>query len=186
MIVGLGHQSDVGKDTAARELKLRLGAHVLRFSGGVKSVSYDLFSHLGLRRGHEYELEGGRELRKKKLPVIDKTPEEIWIEIGTKMREIYEPVWSDRGMREATEYLDWAPGSKVVAFPDVRSLIEADAIKRAGGVLIKITRPGNRVLGLDTLIPDDWSGWDAVIENTGTPAELGDKVEAFVRKRREA
>jgi hypothetical protein len=74
----------------------------------------------------------------------------------------------------------------VVAFPDVRSLIEADAIKRAGGVLIKITRPGNRVLGLDTLIPDDWSGWDAVIENTGTPAELGDKVEAFVRKRREA
>lgn len=183
MIVGLGHQTDVGKDTAARALVERFGAIHLKFAAGIKEVSYDLFGHLGLLPGPEYEKPGGRELRKQILPGIGKTPEDIWIDVGTKMREVYEPVWSDRGMKLATNMgaRDRRPeGDVLVVFSDARSLVEANAIKQAGGLLIKITRPGNRVLGLDELIPDDWSGWDAVIENSGTECELGDKVVSLV------
>lgn len=183
LVIGFGHQTGVGKDAACAAVakKLRgstfprgrpLRVVVRKFASGIKDTSYDLFGPYGLKPGAWYEEEGRRELRKVALPKVGKTPEEIWIHVGTAMREIYEPVWADKGVQNL-------PDVDLVLFSDVRSLMETAAIQGAGGKLVKVTRPGNRVLALDRLIPDDWD-WDAVLENTGSLDELGDKAVSFV------
>jgi hypothetical protein len=178
VIVGLGHQTGVGKDTAARALVEKLGFEHVKFANLIKSVSYLLFSASGIMPGPFYEEPGNRPLRDVPLPGVGKTPLQIWIEVGAKMREIHAPVWSDAGIGAAA--LLWATGRSTV-FSDVRSLIEAEAIVARGGMLIKIVRSGQPVLALDELIPADWPGWHATLENNGSEGDLQREVVRVVK-----
>jgi len=180
LIIGFGHQTGVGKDEAAKILveRFKNDLHMLRwkFASSIKDFSYRLFGRYGLMPGDCYE--GSPEARTKRkvpLPVIEKTPEEIWIHVGTAMREIYEPIWADEAM-EKVRHSD----RRVYLFTDVRSMPEARAIREAGGYLVKVTKPGNRVLKLDTLIPDDFE-WDATIRNDGSLEYLAKLAEECFR-----
>jgi hypothetical protein len=75
------------------------------------------------------------------------------------------------------------PMKRGVVIPDVRFMNEIAAIQAAGGVVIRIVRPGSGLDGAagqheseteQTLIPD--SQFDCVIDNSGTLAELRDNV----------
>jgi hypothetical protein len=76
-----------------------------------------------------------------------------------------------------------------VAVPDVRFKNEMAAIKEAGGLVLRISRPGAGLGGAAALhqseveqasIPD--SAFDRVFQNTGTTDDLRLAIQAFVRE----
>jgi hypothetical protein len=133
-------------------------------------------------------------------------PRECLQKIGTEFgRECYPNTWVDLCIRTSKELLadkearyDQKHGryrstgeshSRVlgVAVPDVRFLNEVQAIKQAGGKVIRISRPGAGLDGAGALhtseteqagLPD--SMFDQVIQNTGTLEELRAAVQAFL------
>ena len=118
-----------------------------------------MYGWAGLREPEFYESREGEQYREVVLPKIGKSPRQIWIDMGTKAvrRHVYEPTWLDY-LLKGQHNLD------VMVIPDVRFPNEAEAIRKSGGVLIKVVRPGygpgpdvadRALLGYD--------GWDYVI-----------------------
>lgn len=167
MIIGLGHQSRVGKDTCGgyfAELLRDRGREkvmVTSFALLLKDVTHRLFKYKGVHDAAFYEKHP--EERTREIPGLGKNVVDIWIEIGQRMRDVYEDVWLDA-------VVDMT-GFDALVIRDVRFPNEAEAIRARGGVLVKVTRPGQVVRGSDTKIPDDYD-WDYVIENTGTLQDL--------------
>lgn len=118
--------------------------------------------------------------------------------LGTEIgRELYGNVWVDLGLRNAGKVLagaGYGPKEGVivnesiawegVAITDVRFANELEAIRAAGGFLVRVTRPGSGLGGAAGLhasereqaaIPD--SAFDAVLSNDGTIDDLAHKVE---------
>lgn len=168
--------SRVGKDTAAN-FALEVGrdlfgyARRLSFSASIKDVSYMLFGRYGLQPGAFYELPQNQHLRTVKLEKIDKSPLEIWIMVGDRMREIHEDVWIDQA-EPASATLNIESSLR---FPN-----ECRWVKGYGGWCVKIVRDGAPVYALDRKIPEDYH-WDRLIENNGTLEGLRDKVREVVQ-----
>jgi len=173
LIVGFSGHSGVGKDTCARLL-----AQVSSFSVGstalaarVKSTAHSLYRHTGLESASYYEQH--REARYVKLPLIGKSPVQVWIELGDAMRGIYENTWVDSAMRDAQE-----GHTDVVCVTDVRYPNEAETIQRAGGVVIRVVNP--RAKPLDSRADHAMVGWggryDFEIMNDGSETELENRI----------
>ncbi len=171
-IIGFGHASRVGKDEAARaieeymstsylsDLEGSLGCQRLKFFDTGKQAAEVLFGCYGLREAEFYETEEGKALRDVPLPGINKTPVELWIELGDKIREIHPTVYTDAGM-------SLAKPNSLNLFSDVRFETEAKAIQKAGGWVVKIFRfdapPPKK---LDKPL-EDWGNWNAILRNDG-------------------
>ncbi|MCC6752087.1 MAG: hypothetical protein IT371_30835 [Deltaproteobacteria bacterium] len=171
MILAFGHQSRVGKDTCAAHVVATLGPDVAvrrAFAEPLKRISYDLFRRYGLMTADFYERPENARLRDVPLPVVEKSPVQLWIEVGQKMREVYPGVWRDAA-------LDAPRGDRLLVLSDLRFQNEADAVRDRGGWCVKVVRPGNPVKASDAMIDPDFR-WDAVIENTGTVEELQAKA----------
>ena len=166
LIIGLGAYRRVGKDTfgnflieACRERDPNFAIGKRSFAYKLKQVCHDLYSWAGLREPEFYETREGEQYREVVLRQIGKSPRQIWIDMGTKtVREhVYEPTWLDYLLKGQHD-LD------VLVIPDVRFPNEAEAIREAGGVLVKIVRPG---FGPGPDVADrallDYEGWDYVI-----------------------
>lgn len=169
-IIGFGHQSRVGKDTAATaihefmttaylsDLEGSLGCQQLKFFDTGKYAAEIMFRCYGLRHPMFYEGEPGESLRDVPLPRINKTPVEIWIELSDAAREIYPDVYTDAGMAKTRPNM-------LNLFSDVRFENEARAIQKVGGWVVKITRPGAPPpKKLDKPL-EGWDGWNAVLCN---------------------
>lgn len=168
MIIGLGHQSRVGKDTVGNYLVKEHGFNRYAFADVLKQAAYNLFRIYGLRDAAYYEQ--NPVARNEKLDSINLTPVELWIAYGTKMREIYEYLWVDLVIESLI---------LPAVITDVRYPNEARAIKDAGGVLVKVTRKGNPVHGSDKHMPPDYP-WDHVIANDGSLRDLYFKVASLL------
>ena len=177
LTIGLGHYKRTGKDTfanflveACRERDPHFTIGKRSFAYKLKQVCHDLYSWAGLREPEFYETCDGEQYREVVLPEIGKSPRQIWIDMGTKaIREnVYEPTWLDYLLKGQHD-LD------VLVIPDVRFPNEAEAIRKSGGVLVKIVRPGyapgpdiadRALLGYD--------GWDYVIGgDAGSSESIG-------------
>jgi len=170
-VVGFGHRSRVGKDTCAKFLNTELRmlgistVHV-SFASKLKEVCFDLYGWAGLKRAIHYEnCPADRQIV---LPALNKTPVQIWVEVGNKLRDVYPLTWVQAALRGQTNV-------KVVIVSDVRYQNEVDAIRDLGGKVYKVKN--SRAVVLDTIadnalqeVPDD--GWDGIIENEGTIADL--------------
>jgi len=184
MIAFGSNASRVGKDTAAK-FALEFGRELfgaaarLSFSSSIKSVSHDLFGCHGLQPGPFYELPENEHLRTVKLPVINRSPLEIWIMVGDKMREIHEDVWID----QARAVVNRDPEQPSRVFLNIESSLrfpnECSWISERGGWCVKIFREGAPVYALDRKIPESYS-WDRVLTNDGTKEELRDKIREVV------
>jgi len=162
---GFGHYSRTGKDTVALAMKVigeekGLNVQIRPFAGKLKAVAHDLYGHLGLKDMDFYNTPRGEEYRDVKLPVINKTPVEIWIELGNLLRDVYQGTWIDYVMNANLEGVD------IVIIPDVRFPNEVKAIQERGGFVCQVTRPGVKprdsssdraLLGFD--------GWDDYFHN---------------------
>ncbi len=92
--------------------------------------------------------------------------------IGTDLlrNQYNENVWIDSLFREFTFLSKWI-------ITDVRFENEADAIKKRGGILIRINRAyGERDLHVSETALDNYDNWDYTIENNGTLIDYENKV----------
>ena len=167
-IVAFAHRKRVGKDTAAKMLDtiLRInnpGIKIakLSFASKLKDVCFQLFGWAGLMPGIFYEDDRNAHLREVVLPKIGKTPRQIWIEVGNKMREVYADVWIDNALLGAS--------ADILIITDLRFENEAVKIHALGGRVIKITRQSAPVSddASDSAL-DGYNGFDKIISNSGT------------------
>lgn len=178
-IVAFGHESGVGKDTAARFLigflrSTRKGLSVQKRSlaSKLKAVAHDLYAWAGLKDEAHYEVD--REARKQVLPALGKTPVQVWIDLSQAINErVYDAT--------LPMYLLNNNGCGVAVITDLRTPQEANIIRKRGGLLFKVQRrPELRDVVLtdrnvDGLL-DDYSSWDGVIVNESDMDHLYEEV----------
>lgn len=182
-IVAFGHRKRVGKDTSAKLLDTILrvekpGIKIakLSFASKLKDVCYQLFHWAGLKPGIFYEDERNAHLREEILPKIGKSPRQIWIEVGNKMREVYSDVWIDNA-------LYGTPDAHVLIITDLRFKNEAEKVRVLGGRSIKLTRDSAPVSDdASDCALQDYTAWDEVIDNSGNMHELHGKIEVLARE----
>ncbi len=176
-IIAFGHRKSVGKSTASKLLDThirvtypKLKVKHSSFAGKLKDVAFQMFGWAGLMRDVYYETH--YEEKEVVLPLIGKSPRDIWIEVGNKMREISPDVWLKNAIA--------CPKCDIIIISDLRFTNEAFYIKNAGGLVVKVKRPGLR-LGSDQAEVDllSYTQWDAIIENDGTLDEFNTKIISY-------
>lgn len=183
IVLGLQGYSGVGKDTTFAVLK-RLMPHrlVLRVAMAtkVKQIAEALYGELGLDSAEHYDF--NREERKLKLPGINKTPIELWCDVGDKARETYENVWVDHAWLQI-EKLRASVAPDIVCITDIRYpneaySIQGRAIAGIRGVLCSVINP--RITPLNTQADhgmDNWDGqYDYRLLNDGSPERLEGRI----------
>jgi hypothetical protein len=177
-IIAFGHQKRVGKDTASgfvsTYLRVERGVRRVKkagFADKLKDVCYQLYSWAGLQNKDYYE--ENPHMKEVVLHAIGKTPREIWISFGNEVKEAtYRNTWLDYLIKTSEEdKIDW------LVVSDMRFPNEADYIREAGGLVIKVTRPS--VLHTSDAADDPlltYQNWSNVIINDGTLADFYSKV----------
>ena len=131
-IIAFTGLAGAGKSTAAFHLVKSRGFERVRFAGPLKAM----MAALGCTQA---EIDGDR----KELPcdlLGGKTPRHAMQTLGTEWgRDLIQPDLWIRAWRHAVDAL---PAGVPVVVDDCRFPNEADAIKAAGGLLVRIERPG--------------------------------------------
>ena len=170
MIVGLGHQARVGKDTAANFLVERHGFKRLAFADTLKQVLYDINPIVSspprrLVRVQDIVEERGWEDAKNMFEV-----RRLLQDLGMAARDhIGVNSWVNAVLRQVDIYGDYV-------ITDVRFPNEFDALWNKQAHLIRITRPdsqrhGNAGTHQSEIALDD-ADWHSTIENNGSLLEL--------------
>jgi hypothetical protein len=179
-ILAFGHRRFVGKDTACNLLLTHLrttlrGKSIAKkgFASKLKAVAHDLWAWAGLKDEDYYE-EHPKE-KERMLIGIHKTPRDIWIELGNKMREIDDTVWLNQ-LFLGTKY-------DILLIKDLRYPNEAQHVMQNNGFCIRIDNPREEHRGdvADNALKD-WDAWDRVIVNDGDLASLNQKVIALAEE----
>jgi hypothetical protein len=120
-----------------------------------------------LKKGIYYETH--REEKEIPLLGINKSPRQIWIEVGNKLREVYQDTWIDYALSNAK--------ADIIIITDLGFVNEARNIRKRNGYLVKISRPG-RELGTDgrEVELDIWTDFDLHVINNGTLDDLYNKA----------
>ncbi len=176
MIVGFGHQAQVGKDTAAGMLVARHGFTRLGFADILKEVLYDInpivapFSRIaqvhpwGPVRLQDVVDEDGWDVAKGMTET-----RRLLQDLGVAARwHLDEDVW----VKPVLAAMLNNPGPFVIS--DVRFPNEFRALKNSGALMVKITRTGvesNAGQHLSETALDN-AEWDWVVPNDGTLLEL--------------
>lgn len=175
MILAFGHQRRTGKDTAATILIKHLRGMCpsmrierVSFAYKLKLEAYEIFKWAGLQRPEFYELEENAHLRETVLPLLGKTPRQIWIEFGNKMREIHPDVW----VRNAFD----GTLADLQIVTDLRFMNEARVIESLGGYRYKMNRDVERGTDLAEVDLLDYTGWTKEIDNYGSLDDLDVKI----------
>ncbi len=187
MIVGLGYNMGVGKDTAAEALCKELGFKRVGFADALKDLALkadplitSATRAVNVNVGHgrlAWAVHGlGYENAKRTYPEV----REFLQRLGSGAREVFgDTFWIDRVMEPAI--LRSKAGLHTV-IPDVRYRNEADTIRESGGIVINITRPGYHGNGHVTETElNDYEHFHAVVDNNGSIVELQAKIVQIVR-----
>jgi len=167
VIIGLGYKARCGKDTVAAWLVENHGFSRLAFADSLKGACRAIF-HLDDR--HLYG-----DLKEQVHEFWGTTPRDILQRVGTEaMRRGFDPdIWI-----KSVEWKIMAPGSPDLwVIPDVRFPNEAEAIKRWGGEVWRIDRPGieNAIATASHTSEtsmDSYQGWTGIMVNNGTIEDL--------------
>lgn len=158
-VIGFGHRSRMGKDSAAKFLQTILAHKGLRtkrisFASKLKQVCHELYGWAGVKDAQWYEdHEADRSVV---LPALGMTVVDLWIKFGTTCcRElIHQDTWVNCCLMEDKNV-------DVLIITDVRFPNEARIIHNSGGKLVKVVRPSVplRDSPADVAL-DDYEGWD--------------------------
>ena len=167
LVICLGHLARTGKDEVADYLVAKYGFQKQGFTDALNAVLY-----AGNDTVREAVDQYGWEDAKDACPFVREAQQGL----GLAAREILgENVWVDAVSRK------WELGGRYV-IKNVRFLNEVDAIHEAEGRVIRVDRPGygpvNGHVSETALL--DYSGWDAVIANTGDIEHLHGSVDVLM------
>ncbi len=174
-IIGLGHYSRTGKDSLANALLASIHEYdsyhmtkKISFAWKLKQIAFDLYAWDGMREPEFYETKEGEPYRDIVLPTIGKTPVQVWVDLGTPAvrQQVYDRTWIDFVLKTNHRV-------STLVIPDVRFPNEIEAVREAGGTLIKVVRPG---YGPRPTVADralvGYDGWDYVVGSSGEMDEL--------------
>lgn len=178
MIVAFGHKKQQGKDTAVGILYKHI-RDAYRYGGVPDSNSYkcsfaEPLYHICNVLIPEFHRKGvyddHPEDKESIIDRIGKTPRQVLIAIGQNLKTI---LGSDCFVVALLKGINSGHKHDVYLISDLRFPVEAAAVQAAGGVCVKVTRPG-------TSYPDDevdsaldgWDGWDYELVNNGTIADF--------------
>ena len=167
--------SGTGKDTCADYLVSKHKGTKFSFASLLKALCQVLFGHKGLK-GEDY-YNDNRDARKDVLWTDPQGKEftavDVWVHVGTKMREVYEDVWLDA----LTARMKYEPETSFF-IADCRHENELKRIQELGGKVYYVknseVKPNPKAT-MDHLITEDMC--DGVIENEGTLEELYAKLD---------
>lgn len=197
-IWGISGFARSGKDTVAERLVERHGFVRVGWADPIRRFCQEIFGF------SDEQVYGGRkEDQDQRYPRAGRpnlTPREAMQTLGTEWgRTCFPEVWIRYGMRLARKLLDeagWTYDPRVglktavrwqaagVVFSDCRFRNELEAVRAAGGVLVRVKRPGRDgqvgVAGHPSEreqqeIPDEF--FDLVLDNSGTLDELFEAVD---------
>lgn len=156
MILGIAGPIGGGKDTFC-DYALKYGATKIGFADALKWACQDL-------TGHDYTLRETKDMEV--LPGI--TGRKLLETIGSTMRSLNENFWVDIALGKAKLYDN-------VVIPDTRYPNEVEAIRKLGGKIVRINRPGCQRTGHES---DNWDQLyvDYEIDNSGTLEEFHEKI----------
>jgi hypothetical protein len=165
-ILAFGHRKRVGKDTAGKFLiswlvqNTKLKVERVSFGDQVKLIAY---------------YENHPEKKEQILPPIDKSPRQIWEELGAHGRSIHSKVWVEMAMTRVDSDTD------IVVITDLRDPEEAQITKDYNGFCIRIERNVPWGGPMDYKLAD-YDKWDATIDNNGTRKDLNNTVVDLARR----
>ena len=170
MIIALCGFAGCGKNAVATILRRNHGFGVLAFADPI----YDAVA--AITGMHRRELED-RAIKERVIPWLGKSPRELLQTLGTEWgrQTVRDDIWIQRAMQAARSY-------ERVAICDCRFANEAQAIRRAGGVVWQVRRRAAGLAGStgrhasEAGVPDGLV--DLRIDNDGTLADLEMAVEA--------
>lgn len=201
MIIGLFGERAVGKSTVAEMIQCRCGYPVVSFADEIKRTAMRWFGYTKEQLWGESDRRSERPPGRPDLPTARETLQFLGTEVG---RTLYANLWPEYaldiakhlefGMPKASDArLEYRPETGVYAIPgwkppprgvviaDGRFPNETTAISMAGGITVRIYRPGYGPKPGDhvsetalSAIPDD--AFNDVIENDGTLQDLNQKV----------
>lgn len=178
ILVAFGHRQQVGKDTCAKYLSTilktetnGLAIKTVGFADKLKDISYELYAWAGMKPRDYYE-EHPKE-KEVVLPLIGKSPRQIWIELGNKMREIYEPTWIAYVVHGFANKVD------VLLVKDLRYPNEMAMARESGAKIVKVERASQPYVPdqADRALRDaPDSAWDTIVNNDGSLNDCYDLV----------
>lgn len=135
MIVGIIGKAGSGKSTAAELIRARFNGEVVSLADPIKQIAQGLFGFTNEQLWGPSANRNAPDARFTRPDGEPLTPRYALQTLGSWGRDCYESIWIDAALRLAAKH-------RVAVIPDVRYPNEAEAIERAGGVLIRIVRPG--------------------------------------------
>jgi hypothetical protein len=174
MIIGISGYSGSGKDlvgTIIQEISLNKW-HVKKWAGKLKTIA-------SILTGIPIEKFEDQEFKKTDLgPEWNMTVRDFLQKLGTDaVRDgLHKNTWVNATLVDYTPDANWI-------ITDTRFPNEAEAIKKAGGIVVRINRPGVQPINphpSETSL-DDWE-FDAVINNDGDVADIVHKVGLLLYK----
>lgn len=174
LIIGFSGKSKSGKTTAANFLTANYNFIRRGFADGLRSVVANLFS---------LDSKTLQDHKDHPLPGSQRTPRDILIEVGARMRQVDPDVWFKMWERDLALVTDQFPMINV-AVDDLRFRNEFDLLSNKGAVLIRINRAVHAVTDEPSEIDLDGYAeegkFDYVVDNTGSLKEFYEKISGVV------
>lgn len=181
-IVGLAGYAQTGKDTIGTILTSHRGYKRISFADNVREAVYRLNPRIEKRIFCDYDDDRfiyptiqelvesiGWESAKTSFPEVRRLLQVMGTEVGRDM--FGQTSWIDMAERQVKAL----PLSQAVVFTDVRFKNEADFVRKMGGKVVFVVRPGTGPVNDHASDRIDFAG-DVKIENGGTLGELTDEV----------
>lgn len=183
MILAIGHESGVGKDTFAmclidylrsRNMK---GLKILRegFADRLYDTAHSFYSWAGFKTRQHYLLHPREKMIE--LPLIGRSPRQLLIDLSNKLNE-FDP---NMFLHAVTKNKDF----HLKVIPDLRRPWEFDAVERVGGYNLRIKKPGiESTIEMDIDLGQEpyLSRWRKTIINDGDIKCLSIKVVEFAEE----
>jgi hypothetical protein len=178
-LIGMSGRRGSGKDTVARLIQQRQPERnwqIRSFGDSIKAVCAAL---TGESVAPYYSQKGKAQI----VPLFRRTRGEMLQQVGQALRAWEPTVWVDA-------FFARLPPDACVLVPDVRFPNEADPIRARGGLMLRIegdplhqrgdgTRDDNHP---SEIALDDYPGFDFVVHNTGSFADLERQVQELLKQ----
>lgn len=178
MIIGVSGWARAGKDTIADHLVKKHGYVKMSFADPMRKALYLLNPRIQVAELNNVPLAAavdgmGWEHLKVESPDIRPLMQRLGTEVG---RHLFgETFWVDLAMRQVEQHEN-------IVFADCRFQNEANAIKAAGGTVIRVNRPGFEAANdhISEHDLDDFS-FDEILTNSGDISDLNKQVSSLAR-----
>ena len=146
---------------------------VVGFADLLKDMAFRLWGGHGVQRGPFYEANP-----KERDIIIEHfgcTVRQLWIKLGNHMRELDPPCWINAALSMPSDY---------IIIKDMRFPNEFEAVKKAGGICIKVVRPSEpeQADGADDQLYYPDSSWDKIIVNDKGLKELSEHATKIIQE----